>query len=1103
MMKTLEREEHIELPVAQAQKQLFALSQMGGEGQMAYTEVLAVKLQGDFNFDAMKRALRSVVDRRDSLRVTFSNNGEKQRVRPYIETNVEYVSKQRLLQRINASGDEVTDREINHWLGLETSKPFDLVSGPLFRFFCLDMGKDNVALAMMYHHAITDGQSMDLCLTDAAELYSAIVEDRPANLKPVVSIAKYGDWWSANANTQTMQTHKQHWLNLYQTPVEPLHLSAKMAKGLADTYKAGTVFLRSAGEVVNGVNALAQQQRCTAATVLYAAYTAYLSRISRQGDMAVAMPSLGRHFEGSDQVVGYCTSLLPLRVNVQHNQPFLVYLDEVDDHLLDALDHQAYPFAHLMDELSDSRNVDRNAFGKVIFNYHGYLSNPVFSGLECRPIALDRVYLASYLSLNIAPVNGAFHLQFNYRKNLFDHDGVVRLGENFLVFLQSVLSNPNRAIKDHDLLTQEEKHNVLVTFNATNRTYSESKLVYEHFEAQATKTPGAIAVVCGNETLTYKELNQRANHLARHLIKPEVGVGPDVIVGVALERSLEMVIAILAIWKAGGGYLPIDLNYPEFRVNYMLADSRVKILLSKTQWRDSLSGVAQQVIYVDQMLEQDTVRPLDLPVGNIPRQRSGADLDDVAVVIYTSGSTGDAKGAMNTHRGILNKLLWRQEALPLTPFDRILQKTSFSFDVSIWEIFSPLLVGARTVLAKPDGQKDPDYIADTIVQEEITALHFVPSMLSRFLDTAQAREFPSLKRLFSGGEKLTAALQNRVFATMKGVELHNLCGPAEAAIDVSHWRCEPGDGYPDIPIGRPIANTQLYVVDDNLQPLPIGAVGELLVGGANVARGYLNKPELTTEKFIANPFSDEPGACVYKTGDLCYWLPNGALVLTGRVDKQVKIRGFRVELGEIVSQLLAHDRIKQCDVQLYESEAKGQLLVAYVVLDADHNRDAQRVNWRLELKDYLARQLPEYMAPSAFVALPQLPVNHNGKIDVSALPAPGDDAFIRNEYQAPTGLMETTLVDIWKEILGVDRIGVLDNFFDLGGTSLKVIELKNLIGSRLDKDISVPDLFTYPSISALSGFLQHDTESPVIDRREALAKGRKNMANRRRPLSLD
>jgi amino acid adenylation domain-containing protein len=578
------------------------------------------------------------------------------------------------------------------------------------------------------------------------------------------------------------------------------------------------------------------------------------------------------------------------------------------------------------------------------------------------------------------------------------------------------------------------------------------------FEVQAEKTPDAPAVVFEDQRLTYRELNERSNQLAHCLL--ESGVGPEVLVGICAERSLEMVIGLLGILKAGGAYVPLDPAYPGERLAFMMEDADVPVLLIQEHLRDKLPGCRARVFCLD---DPNLIK--DKQIGNPGGSVTGHNL---AYMIYTSGSTGRPKGAMNSHQGIRNRLLWMQEAYGLTHYDRVLQKTPFSFDVSVWEFFWPLMFGACLVMARPGGHQDSSYLVDVIRKQQITTIHFVPSMLQLFLGEQYLSECRSLRRVICSGEALPFELQRRFFACLNA-ELHNLYGPTEASVDVTSWACERKEQGRIVPIGYPIANIQTYILDKGLEPVPVGIAGELFLGGTGLGRGYLKRPDLTAEKFIPDLYGGR-GSRIYRTGDLARWLPDGSIEYLGRLDHQVKIRGLRIELGEIEAVLMAHPGIREAVVTAREDVPGDKRLVAYVV-------PAGGAAPAGELRAYLKETLPDYMVPSAFAVLEVLPLSPNGKADRKALPAPdGIRPELESGYAAPRTLVEKTLTDIWGQVLRVDRVGIHDNFFNLGGHSLLATQVVSRIREVFQAEVSLRSFFDAPTIAELASIVERGPE---------------------------
>ena len=652
--------------------------------------------------------------------------------------------------------------------------------------------------------------------------------------------------------------------------------------------------------------------------------------------------------------------------------------------------------------------------------------------------------------------------------------------------MRAIALDPRRPLDELELLTADERE-LLSRWNQTRVDYPGNVRLHELIEEQVQRTPGAEAVIFEDQQMTYQDLDQRANQLARHLKK--LGVGPDTLVGICLDRSLEMVVGLLGILKAGGAYVPLDPEHPRERLAFMLQDSAISVLLTSARLASSLPPHQARVVRLD------TDWPDIAKASPNPVAPAGS-TSDLAYMIYTSGSTGRPKGALNTHAGIVNRLLWMQDTYRLTQNDRVMQKTPFSFDVSVWEFFWPLMTGAAIVLASPGMHKDGAYLAALVARHKITTIHFVPSMLDPFLEVPGLDvSCASLKRVICSGEALSVELQNR-FCSCLPAELHDLYGPTEAAVDVTYWACDPHRPSRSVPIGQPIANTQIHILDRKLQPTPIGVPGELHIGGVGLARGYHNRPELTAEKFIASPFGDGRPDRLYKTGDLARFLADGTIEYLGRMDHQVKIRGFRIELGEIQCVLNEHPVVRESLVVVNEEPDGQKRLAAYVVCKdargdtACAGTPAQKECPALakELKAFAGTKLPDYMVPSFITILDEFPRLPNGKADRKALPAPSADLVAdRARFVAPGNEKEKTLADIWTQVLGLKEVGVTDNFFELGGDSVqsfRVANRANQLGIRLTPRL----ILEHKTIASLVNALENGDQWALADAGPAITR---------------
>ncbi|UCG11947.1 MAG: amino acid adenylation domain-containing protein [Deltaproteobacteria bacterium] len=877
------------------------------------------------------------------------------------------------------------------------------------------------------------------------DMLPEIGEDQAHRISELHSkLSKYEEYWIDRlGNMESIDIPYTKWHSLRQ----------KGADYLETRFKVPEVDLASQGIQGNPGDAV------------MVAFLLYLSRIGGKESFDVNFKDASLLQELADTQM-FFASHVPLRIEVDFEQSFKDFHQSLSKQMETTRKYISYARdlvlrdSTLRDIFSHSNTPELTIAVERVGNLDGYQPKSVAELLV------------------VIPDDGKECL-WRSDQGTFEESAVSRMQRQFEVLLNDIPKGLDRPISTLSILTDQERQKLLIEWNDTGKDYPQNICWHKLFELQVERTPEAVAVVYDRLQLTYRELNRRANQLARYL--RSLGVGPDTLVGLYMERSLEMIIGIYGVLKSGGAYVPLDPEYPPDRVAYMIEDSQIPIILTQQNLLESLPKHEAKVVCLDSewiTIAREKTDNLD----------GGAIHENLAYVIYTSGSTGKPKGVMNEHRAICNRILWMQDEYGLTESDRVLQKTPFSFDVSVWEFFWPLVVGARLVVARPAGHKDSAYLVKLIIEEEITTLHFVPSMLQIFLEEAGVENCASLKRVICSGEALSYELQKQFFDRLK-VELHNLYGPTEAAVDVTYWPCNPETDLPIVPIGFPVANTKIYILDQKLQPVPIGVSGELHIGGVQVARGYLNRHDLTSEKFISDPYSSNTNARLYKTGDLARWLPDGSIEYLGRADFQVKIHGLRIELGEIEAMLRDYEGISQSVVMLREDGRVGdKRLVAYITHIPNHDIVLD------EMRKYMRTKLPEYMVPQHFVILDTIPLTPNGKVDRRALPKPKTDRTSDANYVAPRSKVEKKIADIWRELLQVDKVGINDSFFDLGGQSLLLLRMLPKLKESFSEDLSVVDLFQYPTIATFTAFLEQKdkTKRPLA---ETLDLARKQIAS--------
>ncbi|WP_198014534.1 non-ribosomal peptide synthetase [Methylobacter marinus] len=1043
-------------PLTSAQASIW-FAQMLDPENPAYNIGEYTEISGAIDPDLFRLAVSTVLDQSDSFHLRFITTEEGPR---------QYFSgdKNWAIHYLDFSTETDPYATAKGWMHEDMAQACDIVHGPISIFALIKIRSDFFIYYQRAHHLISDGFTGALFARKVVDIYSSM-----SGVKPLDDNTS-GSWLDVLKNEENYRNSarygrdRDYWIAQLKDRPGPVTLSGKQPEPIpCSQHIRKTDYL--AYSTAETLRSLGAAHGASLTQVITAAVALYLNRFSGEEDIIIGIPVSARIGAKMRNIPGMMSNILPLRLRVDSGQNFGEFLSQTTRSMRDTLRHQSYRSEDLRQDFGLPPNGSHFYGMTVNAMVFDYVQS--FAGYPARTHNLSNGPEFE-LSLNVYDNQSGFDLRFDFNANPlhYSEKSLATHMRRLLGLLARLASSTlDVPISRISLLEADELQRVLYDWNATQADYPQYNCVHELFEAQVRDTPDAPAVVFEDQTLSYAEVNARANRLAHYLRRS--GVGPDVLVAICAERSLEMVVGLLGILKAGGAYVPLDPAYPADRLAYMLADAAPRVLLTQERLKGILPWTESRMIALD----SDWRRIAEQPDTNLPPQSLGLTSRHLAYVIYTSGSTGQPKGAMNEHRGVVNRLNWMQKAYGLTADDAVLQKTPFSFDVSVWEFFWPLFTGARLVMAKPEGHKDPVYLSEIIQRQRITTLHFVPPMLQIFLEHGKAADCTSLRRVICSGEALPVALSNRFHELLTHSELHNLYGPTEAAIDVTAWACEAGTSTNSIPIGRPIDNTRIYILDAQGQPVPVGVPGELFIGGVQVGRGYLNRPELSAERFIADPFSSDPEARLYKTGDLVRWREDGSIEYLGRNDFQVKIRGFRIELGEIEARLAEHPQVRETAVLAREDGPGGKQLVAYYTGDADVTVDS--------LRAHLAETLPDYMVPAAFVHLAALPLSPNGKLDRKALPAPDAGALQTRQYEAPQGETEQALADIWAELLKIDRVGRHDNFFELGGHSLLAVTLiarMRQAGMATD----VRELFAAPTLAGLAALADSGNASEQL-----------------------
>ncbi|ARU62956.1 hypothetical protein CBW65_19690 [Tumebacillus avium] len=1016
-----------EFPVSFAQQRMWLLDQLT-PGNPLYNTPAAVKLTGALDVDRLEASLQEVVARHEVLQTTFELiDGEPLQVVNPART----VALHRIDLQVLPS--EAREAELTRLAQEEALHSFDLEKGPLLRTVLVQTGAEEHVLLLNLHHIISDGWSIGVLIREISALYAG--EELP---ELPLQYADYTLWQQEWLEGEVLEEQLAYWEETLGGELAVLALPTDFPRPAETENGGATCRFALPNSVFQKLTELAKGEGATLYMVLLAAFQTLLHRYTGQGDIPVGTPVAGRNREEIEGLIGLFVNTLVMRASVEKTHSFRELLRQVRGVTLDAYAHADVPFEKVVERLQPERSRAYSPLFQVMFMLHNAMTGELaLPGVTVEPLKVESGLAKFDLSLMVEEEAGTLHGAFEYRTDLFAAETVQRMAGHFLTLLEEIAERPDAAVGDLPLLSEQELK-LLGAWNETAVAYPDTDNVclHELFERQAEHMPDATAVVMGDVRWTYRELDRRANQVA-HLLQKK-GVGADTTVGIRMSRSPEQVAALLGVLKAGGAYLPLDPALPAERLRFMEQDGDVAVTLTP------------------ELLVASSAEPME-------KVESGASADLMAYLLYTSGSTGEPKGVAVPHRAICNHMLWFLQTYGITADDRVLQKTSFGFDASGIEFYAALLSGAQLVLADPEESQDSAYLVKEIAAQGITVLALVPSLLQVMLEEPGMAACTSLRHVFCGGEAMLGELQERFFDRMLHTSLHNLYGPTEACIDATAWTCRRGETYPsgNVPIGRPIQNLQMYVLDDAMQLVPVGVVGELHIGGAGLANGYWKRPELTEAKFVQNPFGD---GRLYKTGDLVKYRPDGALEFVGRIDQQLKVRGFRIETGEVEAAILAHSGVREVLVM-----AKENRLTAYVAGEANLDLDL--------LKRRLGAKLPEYMVPSAFVLLDIFPRTANGKIDRAQLPVP---VVAAAEFIAPRTQQEESIAAIWREVLGVGEISVESNFFELGGYSLLASQVMARVRQQFDVDLPLRKLFDAPTIAGLAAVLEATNKAKAL-----------------------
>ncbi len=1033
------------LPLSWSQERLWFLAQLEPDTPV-YNEPCTIRFTGAIDVDALSKALNEIIKRHESLRTRFITVDSQpvQVIAPPDTFNLAVVDLRQFPQ-------ELREVEALRIATKEAKLLFDLTTSPLLRATLMQLADEDYRLFLTFHHIVIDGVSIySVFLPELAALYKAFSTDQPLPLTELpVQYADFALWQRQWLTGEILSSQLDYWEQQLGGDLPVLQLPLDRPRSAQQTFRGARQCLTLSKELTESLKALSQQEGVTLYMTLLAAFKTLLYRLSGQEDILVGSVSAGRNRPEIEGLIGFFVNTLVLRTDMSGNPSFLKLLDQVREVTLGAYAHEDLPFEKLVEILQPDRSPGQNPLFQVAFAPQPPMpSLNVDWTVSYVDIQTDTAKFDLTLEVEERPEGIIGRLEYN--TDLFDASTISRMIGHFKTLLAGIVANPKARVSELPLLTEAERHQLLVEWNNTFAEYPQDKCIHQLFEAQAQQQPDAVALVFENQQLTYRELNRRANKLAHYL--QSLGVGSEVLVGLCVERSFEMIVGLLGILKAGGAYVPIDPAYPPERIAYILSDSRLPVLLTQQKLVASLPEHQARIAYLDSDWEEIATKRELPPISDVT-------LENLAYVIYTSGSTGKPKGVLIAHRGLCNLAQAQIKLFDVQLDSRVLQLATFSFDASIWEIVMALCSGARLCLGTRESLQPGQPLLRLLQEQGITHLTLVPSALAAL----PSEELPELQNIIVAGEPCPT---NLVAQWSGERRFFNAYGPTESTVCATVFQCQEGMGVP--PIGRPIDNTLLYILDRYLQPVPIGVPGELHIASVGLARGYLNRPDLTAEKFILNPFSNEPGERLYKTGDLARYLPDGNIEFLGRIDHQVKIRGFRIELGEIEAVLAQHPDVFQAVVIVREDIPDNKCLVAYVVpkLEAPSPASPPTVG---ELRSFLLAKLPDYMVPGAFVFLEAMPLTPNGKIDRRALPALDSSLQEREDnFVAPRTPTEELLAAIWAEVLGLQQVGIHDNFFELGGHSLLATQIISRIRDAFSVELPLRHLFEAPTIASLS-----------------------------------
>jgi amino acid adenylation domain-containing protein len=1040
-------------PLSFGQQRLWFLDQMLG-GMPVYNLPLCYHLAGPLNVDALEQSLQAIAERHESLRTTFRLvEGEPVQVMAQ-ESGFQ-------LDQMDLQDQSWSQREMEAWRRIEAEarRPFDLEHGPLFRALLLSLGEQDHYLLINQHHIVTDGWSLTLFRRELSTLYEAFVNGRSARLVPLpIQYADFAIWQRGRLQGERLEAELSYWRRQLDGVPWVLELPGDHPRPSAQSYRGARERIVLPARLGAALRDFSRQERATVFMTLLAVFEVLIWRYTRQDDFLVGTPVAGRAHLELEELMGFFVNTLPLRDSPVPTLTFRELLSQVRETVIDAQTHQDLPFDRLVDALQPERELSRSPLVQVLFTFEPNASDELeLAGLRVCSHYVSTATAKFDLHLETRQTAHELEVAAEYATDIFDTDTIKHLLGHYQTVLEAALTDPGRAIAALPLLTAPERRQLLGEWNRQTTRLPNDRLVHQLFELQVEKTPERTAVVASDGSLSYQELNKRANQVAHYLAG--LGLGGGHLVGICMERSWEVMVGLLGILKSGAAYLPLDDHLPLDRLRFMIEDACPQLVLTQDRVRHRLPMDAGTLVCLDKDWDRIEGEPHNNPSWPVSAGQ-------LVYVLYTSGSTGKPKGVMISHAGLANCLQSLRALLVPLPEDVFLALTTLSFDMAAVEIYLPLITGSCVHLGTSEAAQDPAALAAIIVDSRATILQATPAtwQLLHVGGWPPAR----VRHLLSGGEALPPELIPGLLE--HAAHVWNLYGPTETTIYSTGWQV--GAASRPVLIGTPLANTSAYVVDASLELVPVGVVGELLLGGVGLAHGYLNRPDLTAERFVPDPFSDVPGSRLYRSGDLARYRPNGTLEYLGRIDHQVKLRGFRIEPGEIEATLRQHSGVRESLVLLREDQPGDRRLVAYVTTRPGLASDPAA------LRSYLVARLPEYMVPSAYVILDAFPLTPTGKVDRRALPKPTENDLVSaDDFTAPRTPTEETISRAWCEMLGLSRVSVTTGFFEAGGDSLAAARVVSRLRAAFDVDVTLRDLFETRTIAGLSARIEQMTST--------------------------